>query len=185
MKRSQYYAEGVFLLGLCYGVGVGVGRLFVSNFTLSAMKGRCSFFVSLLGCLALSFVTSSAFGMYAKLTDEELIARSDLIVHGEYVGEREIAFSWGAEVRVGVIEVKRVVKGSGAMEEVYVLVPSVGGPIASDQMRFEKGQSGLWLLKEMKPERNGLYQVETPQMFLSESNAKEIERLEAVAKGKR
>lgn len=108
--------------------------------------------------------------MWARLSDDELIASSDLIVQGEWLGETQVALDGAARTQgVGVIAVSEVIKGKRELGFVLVQRPGAGAPRSSSDLDFERGQRGLWLLRAKPGGAQGVYLVDTPQRFVSES----------------
>ena len=108
--------------------------------------------------------------MWARLSDEELIASSDLIVMGEWLGETQIALEGAASTQgVGVIAVSEVIKGKREPGFVLVQRPGAGALRSSSDLSFERGQRGLWLLRAKPGGAQGIYLADNPQRFVSES----------------
>lgn len=109
--------------------------------------------------------------MWARLSDEELIASSNLIVMGEWLGETQVTLEGAASAQgVGVIAVSEVLKGKREAGFVLVQRPGAGALRSSSDLSFERGQSGLWLLRAKPGGAQGLYLVDTPQRFVSASS---------------
>ena len=108
--------------------------------------------------------------MWARLSDEELIASSDLIVMGEWLGETQIALEGAASTQgVGVIAVSEVIKGKREPGFVLVQRRGAGALRSSSDLSFERGQRGLWLLRAKPGGAQGIYLADNPQRFVSES----------------
>lgn len=108
--------------------------------------------------------------MWARLSDDELVAGSDLIVLGEWLGETQVAFESAAKGQgVGVIAVSQVLKGKAEPGFVLVQRPGVGALRSSSDLNFERGQRGMWLLRAKPGGAQGIYLADHPQRFVSES----------------
>ena len=108
--------------------------------------------------------------MWARLSDEELIASSDLIVMGEWLGETQIALEGAASTQgVAVIAVSDVIKGKREPGFVLVQRRGAGALRSSSDLSFERGQRGLWLLRAKPGGAQGIYLADNPQRFVSES----------------
>lgn len=130
----------------------------------------------LLRLLAAAVVAAAVFlpgtgdAMWARLSDEELIAASDLIVTGEWLGETQVRLDGAASTQgVGVIAVSEVLAGKRDIGFVLVQRPGAGALRSSSDLEFERGQSGLWLLRAKPGGGQGIYLVDSPQRFVSAS----------------
>lgn len=123
---------------------------------------------------------------WARMTDAELIAQSDVIVVGELVGETRVKLQSEREtLRLGVISVQEVLKGDPNQNIVLLVLPSQEGLRLSAEILYHKGQRGLWFLRLRSAKEVGLYVADHPQRFLSPTS--EAQRIEAFrdALGKR
>ncbi|HRP27810.1 MAG TPA: hypothetical protein PLG77_05210 [Burkholderiaceae bacterium] len=108
--------------------------------------------------------------MWARLSDGELIAGSDLIVMGEWLGETQVAFEGMTRTQgVGVVAISEVLKGQRGPGFVLVERPGAGALRSSSDPSFERGQKGLWLLRAKPGGAQGIYLADNPQRFVSES----------------
>lgn len=124
----------------------------------------------LLGLGALS--QQPVLAMWAKLSDEDLIHRSALIVLGEWVGESSLSTNQGGpEIRVGAIAVQQVLRDSTSSPSTRSLallnLGPAGVPLASDSLTFLRGNRGLWLLRVDTHDPRGLFRCDHPQRFVS------------------
>lgn len=106
--------------------------------------------------------------MWAQMSDEELVANSQLIVIGEWLGQSQVVLEAGANVQgIGVIVVSEVLKGS--LDSGFTLVqrPATGGLRSSSDLNFERGQIGLWLLRAKPGGTQGIFLADHPQRFVS------------------
>lgn len=103
---------------------------------------------------------------WAKMSDEELVNRSSVIVYGEYLGESEIKLpSQKMPINLGIISAFQLLKGKKAAKFFFVNRPPQNAPMRSDILYFKAGQSGLWFLKGLA-ESAGIYEITHPSQFL-------------------
>lgn len=115
--------------------------------------------------------------MYARLSESELIARSQVIVKGRYLGQIRVDFEWGKSVLVGAIEVESVLKGDAGLKVVYCKAKEANNRLNSEDIAYKEGQAGLWLLAAI-PEKPGLHEANHPQRFVPEGDSELIHDLE-------
>jgi len=109
-----------------------------------------------------------SYAMWATLTDKQLVAKSDLIVMAELIGQTEVKLAAdGAILLLGVLQVEEVLKGDRQQTAVLLVLPSPGAPRASTDILYRKGQRGLWFLRARTQGESGLYLADHPQRFLS------------------
>lgn len=120
-----------------------------------------------LGLLLLCCAGTSG-AMWAALSDAELLRSSDLIVVGEWQGQTALTPGPGGAATsvVGSIRVSEVLKGP-EVGFALVALPSANGPLSGEDVRFRRGERGLWLLR-LRPGSQGLYLADHPQRFVSE-----------------
>jgi hypothetical protein len=117
--------------------------------------------------------------MWAKLTDPELVAKSQLIVRGELaVVNRLPAKGDSPPLWAGEIRVESVLKGPADLEVALLALPPPEGPRSSTDLVYREGHRGLWFLRVLPPEGSGLYLADHPQRFVPESQADRIKELE-------
>jgi hypothetical protein len=151
-----------------------LGRAVLSGERLLGRAGPLAF---LTGFLVLEAMLASA--MWAKLTDPELVAKSDLIVRGELIGvTRTQPTADSPPLWVGTIRVDSVLKGPPALTVALLALPSPEGPRSSTDLGYREGQRGLWFLRVRHPEGSGLYLADHPQRFVPHSKADRIQELE-------
>ncbi len=120
--------------------------------------------------------------MWARLTDAELIAKSDVIVMAELIGQTRVTLPPAqAPVSLGVLQVEEVLKGDPHRSLLLLVLPSPKGPQSSSDIFYRKGQRGLWFLRPRKAGAVGLYLADHPQRFLSMST-KHADQIEAFRK---
>ena len=106
--------------------------------------------------------------MWAKMSDAELIAQSDLIVVGEWVGQSAISLH-GTARSLGAVAVSEVLKGDPRQTLALISLPASDAPVASDRVVFKRGDKGLWLLR--RADAPGLYLADHPQRFVPAGSA--------------
>jgi hypothetical protein len=124
-----------------------------------------------------TLLTTQVKGMWEQLSQDELIATSDLIIVGELIGKVDISFSaQQPAVRLGVLRVDEVLKGGEEHGAVLLALPSASG--SSTNLSYNKGDRGLWFLRAGPPGTAGLYVADHPQRFMNAERAgEEIELL--------
>lgn len=122
--------------------------------------------------------------MFARLTDEQLIGQSDLIVLGEWAGQSQVgAAALGEPVLkmdLGVIAITEVLKGPVGQVLVLVATPSTSGPRSGSDLSHKRGEHGLWLLRIKPGAPSGIYLADHPQRY--EADATRIEALRRLLK---
>lgn len=123
--------------------------------------------------------------MWAQMSDEELLARSDLVVMGEWVGQSEALTLGGAlRVELGAIAIAEVLKGQkgpdGPTVALVRVAPSAALASSSDLI-YRRGQHGLWLLRLDPGGSTGIYLADHPQRFVpADKEAGRIAKLRAL-----
>lgn len=122
-------------------------------------------FITLLAVIcALISAYSEAGAMWAKLSDTELAARSDVIIVAELVEQKQISVD-SARITVGALQVEEVLKGDEHLITVLLLLPSPGALKKSDDIYYTKGQKGLWFLRLKPGGPPEVYLADHPQRF--------------------
>lgn len=131
------------------------------------------------GALAvLALASSQGIAMFAQMSDEELVRRSDLIVLGQWVGQSSLQTSAASErIEIGVVAIQEVLKGQGDQSIALVAIPSHDGPRSANDITYQRGAKGLWLLRQ-KPASAGIYLADHPQRFIAEG--KDNKRIEMI-----
>jgi hypothetical protein len=114
----------------------------------------------LLLLLCALFVSAEA--MFVKLSDEELIAQSALIVVGELIGRASVGMAADVQT-LGVIRVEETLKGEQGVTVAFLALPG-GKILRSDNLSYWDGQHGLWYLRDT--EQTGIYVADHPQRFV-------------------
>lgn len=122
--------------------------------------------------------------MFARLSDEELIIRSELIVMGEWMGQSAVGATALGEsaprLDLGVVAISEVLKGSAVQTVALVATPSAGAARKSSDLPHKRGERGLWLLRAKVGAPVGIYLADHPQRF--ELDAARIEVLRHLLK---
>ena len=122
------------------------------------------------GCLLalLVLLSGQVQAMWARMSDAELIEKSQLIVVGEWIGQSPLRLGQeGAAMELAVIAVSEVLRGPQSSSVAFVAVPGSEQPVSSSDLRFKRGDSGVWFLRLRRSgEPNGPYVVDHPQRFL-------------------
>lgn len=113
--------------------------------------------------------------MFAKMSDEELIRRSDLIVIGEWVGQSSLRLANSSEsMEVGAISISEVLKGSPDQSLALVAVRASSAPRSGAEISYRRGDKGLWLLRQHQDSgANGIYLADHPQRFIPDTGGAE------------
>lgn len=114
-------------------------------------------------CMVAVGAAGGVSAMWAKMTLEELIHSSDLVVLGtlETLGpERRGRFE------IGTIAIEEVLAGRKDLTEATLLVPARDRGIrSSTEVTYRAGQRGVWFLR-LQPEPEGMfYLADHPQRF--------------------
>jgi hypothetical protein len=121
----------------------------------------------------------SGWAMWARMSDEDLMASSELVVLGEWIGQSLLILPDGARpVTVGGIAVSETLKGPAGTGLALVAIASAEALRSGDDLSFRRGDSGLWLLRPRPGPIRGLYLADHPQRFIRASTGpKEIDAL--------
>lgn len=113
--------------------------------------------------------------MWAKMSLEELVRRSDLIVVGTLVSlgpERSGRFD------VGAIRVEEILFGREDRVEVGLLVPRPApGLRSSTDLFYRVGQHGLWFLRRQPGSARDFYLADHPQRLQSVDKVAQVRAL--------
>lgn len=128
-------------------------------------------YIVLIVTLILFIGFQNANAMWVKLSDTELVEKSDVIITAELIGQTQITISQSKNV-VGVLKIGEVLKGAEGLTIILLALPSTEGPRSSTDIFYENGQNGLWFLRERKIRGDaGIYLADQPQRFVSEKQA--------------
>ena len=126
---------------------------------------------------SLSLFLTEAQAMYARMSDAQLIAASDLIVLGTLTGFSKKPDPDGSGQRVvGLLKVDKALKGGKTSGTVWLDVPQPGGLQSSSDVGFSRGQSGLWFLRRVSASSQPIYAADHPQRFVPHPQAEETAR---------
>jgi len=139
----------------------------LSNVQVTAMSG-------LVLCSLVGVVPSEAGAMWTKMSVEELVDRSDLVVLGELVSMRP--HKEGSDLfEVGTIQVSEVLVGSKGITAVSLLAPArEGGLRSSTTINYAVGQRGLWFLRRQPGGVEGVYLADHPQRLQPAESAEQV-----------
>ena len=109
--------------------------------------------------------------MWARMSDAELIQKSQWIVVGEWVGQAPLRLGQGgAASDLGVIALTEVLRGPQGPTLAFVAVPGAAQPISSSDLRYRRGDHGVWFLRLRQPgDVSGPYLADHPQRFLRDT----------------
>lgn len=139
----------------------------------------CKILRILLVALAASFSVFfvEAHAMYARMTNAQLIAASDLILLGRLTGIEKKPDADGTGQRlVGVLQAEEILKGPQRAGPVWLAVKQSGGLQSSSDIAFSTGQTGLWFLRRLPGGGHAIYAADHPQRFVPYPQAKEMAR---------
>lgn len=105
--------------------------------------------------------------MFAKYSDSQLVAQSELIVVARYAEGTRVS---GREV--GILRIEKVVKGPKHLDMVFLRLAQPGQPISSSDTVFTIGTRGLWFLRRISSGGEPVYAADHPQRFVDMSQAK-------------
>ncbi len=111
------------------------------------------------------------------MSESELLERSDLVLTGILIGQSSLRVS-GETLLLAVIKVDAVYKGPSGLSVVFLALPAADRPIASNDIHYRVGQSGLWFLRQRSVGEQGIFLADHPQRFIpSERASPQIEAL--------
>jgi hypothetical protein len=113
--------------------------------------------------LVLCAMIGNATAMFARLTDEELVEKSEMIVVGELIGRELIGASPNART-LGVIRIEQTLKGAPTATIAFLALPPAMALQKSDDIMHRDGQRGLWFLRAGSD--RGVYVADHPQRFV-------------------
>lgn len=134
-----------------------------------------------------AFLSGVAMASWAPMTDEELCARSDVIVAAELIGETNLRVSAddAAELTIGILKVTESLRPDSLSAYLLLVLPSSAGPISSSDLHYRNGQEGWWFLRESPVVASGLYLADHPQRFVSAAeDPKRMKRLREIIESK-
>lgn len=139
------------------------------------MKNISLFFLLLL-------LAAQANALWMQFSNQDLIAKSDLIVSGTITGTKEITEIDGQLViYTAILDITEKLKGDSLASRVLVVIPSPSAPKSNIDIDYHVGQKGLWLLREY-PEagEQELYLADHPQRFIPDNKIEDIKTIKAL-----
>lgn len=123
--------------------------------------------------ISIGAFSMEAQAMYARMSEAQLIAASDLIVIGKLTGfAKKPSADGNGEQTVGVVKVERSLKGA-KNSTIWLAVPQPGGLKSSSDIGFAPGQTGLWFLRRVSSGGHALYAADHPQRFVAQPQAED------------
>jgi len=119
--------------------------------------------------IAVATLASEAMAMWASLSDQQLVQRSELIVVGTLIGFGRLQ-SGSLDLSIGVIQVDEVLKGQDS-PIAFVALPTPEAPTSSTDISYKVGQVGLWYLRRRAASEQGIYLADHPQRFVPADQA--------------
>jgi hypothetical protein len=121
------------------------------------------------------FAVSTSSAMWLKMSDQELVDASPLIVKATLVRIEEKPQE---AIRLGKLDVERHYKGK-KHKSLFISLPSLSAPRTSRDVIYRLGQQGIWFLRQ-HPTLTDVYLVDNPQRYWSsEKEAKLLPLLPA------
>jgi len=116
--------------------------------------------------------------MWARMSVEELVKSSNIIVIGELVSIKMLSDSQSDR---GKIKIEKVIVGDKNLKEVFIAMPSSQRKIqSSSDIIYHRGQKGLWFLRLIEIENSDhpgkIYLADHPQRFQPVENVKQIQK---------
>ena len=123
---------------------------------------------SLILLIYLQLNSSYSIAMWTKFSDMELCSQSEMIVQAKMIGYTYINFSeQKSSLKVGVLLVEENLKNENIVQSIVLIsLPSSEKPIASTDIIYHTGQSGLWFLRSDRLDGIELYFADHPQRFI-------------------
>lgn len=116
--------------------------------------------------------------MFAALSDDDLLRRSELIVIGRWAGITPAVPGAAADApTLAHIEVSEVLRGPAGLQRAAVAVPRPGTPVSGNDLPRRVGEHGLWLLRLRPGGPDGVYLADHPQRFVPASDTARIDAL--------
>ena len=117
--------------------------------------------------LAVTLPGAGVSALWDRLSQAELIGRSNLIAVGELTSStEEVQTADGRTLHVGLLRIDEVLKGGGEPREERLLLPSPDAPRSSSDIVYTAGQSGLWYLRLQHAAELEIFIADHPQRFV-------------------
>ena len=126
---------------------------------------RGSLAVAILFWMVSALAAQDSLAMWTRLTDQQLLDGSDVIVTGTLLGQTRVK-SGTTDLTLGVVSVEQTFKGS-ATGVVLIALPGPDKPVSSTDITYKAGQSGLWFLRLRGADERGIYVADHPQRFVA------------------
>ena len=127
----------------------------------------CRFFI--ICCLVFSSVSHASFARYSP---QQLIATSDIIFSGRYIGKKILQLD-GQPLHLSIIAVDQIIKGPDT--EFVFIVASNSLLINSDKQKLDKMSEGIWFLPlETNIGLTPVYQFKHPQRLMPFEEANKL-----------
>jgi hypothetical protein len=132
-------------------------------------------------CCFLLVVGLDAAAMWTRMSESQLLERSDLVLTGTLIGQSPVRVA-GEELVLAVIKIDAVYKGAADLSVVFLVLPRPERPISSSDIHYRVGQSGLWFLRQRSAGEQGLFLADHPQRFTPSEKA--VPQIEALLKAR-
>lgn len=112
--------------------------------------------------------------MWARMSLEQLVQQSDLVVVGELVAVNPEP---GGRFDIGRLRVDEVIMGQKDVAEVALAVPALAGGLrSSEAIYYNPGRRGLWFLRRQPGTgaQSGVYLADHPQRLQPVENVSEV-----------
>jgi hypothetical protein len=121
--------------------------------------------VKRLAALILLSVSFCINAMWVRMSDEDLVKASQVIVKATLVEIKTIDLQ-GAKgsSRLGTLRVEKTYKGVPELTDIQLALPPEPRLHSSTDIIYQTGQTGLWFLREQEA-GSGLYLADHPQRF--------------------
>jgi hypothetical protein len=124
----------------------------------------------------------SSGGMFARMSDAELVAKSEVIVQAELIGQTRVTLSPSeGALTLGILRIDEAFKGAKDESLLLLVMASPDRPRSSSDISYQKGQRGLWFLRSRAPGQ-GLYLADHPQRFVSATDGAALEAMRKTVK---
>lgn len=121
-------------------------------------------------CCLLLLVCLDAAAMWVRMSESELLERSELVVSGTLIGQSAVRTA-SENMVLAVIKIDTVYKGAAGQSVALLVLPATDRPISSSDLQYRVGQSGLWFLRQRNADERGLFLADHPQRFTPAAKA--------------
>ncbi|WP_300336081.1 hypothetical protein [Accumulibacter sp.] len=121
-------------------------------------------------CCLLLVVCLDVVAMWARMSESELLERSDVVVSGTLIGQSQVRAA-GEDMVLAVIKIDTVYKGAAGQSVAFLVLPAADRPLSSSDLHYQVGQSGLWFLRQRSAAERGLFLADHPQRFTPSATA--------------